>query len=73
MAFRLSVRFLSFIDQEADRALLSSMESRTPFGRMGKPEAATAAAPVSASEDGSFVNGNKRFINGDGRNYITNS
>ena len=50
--------------EEANRELIRSVEAATPLGRLGTPEEIAAAALFLASEESSFVNGVKFFVDG---------
>jgi NAD(P)-dependent dehydrogenase (short-subunit alcohol dehydrogenase family) len=50
--------------QEANRAMIASVEAATPLGRLAAPEEIAAAALFLASDESSFVNGIELFVDG---------
>ena len=51
-------------DATAQRALLDSLVTKIPLGRVGEPEEIVRAAIFLASDDASFVNGAELFVDG---------
>ena len=51
-------------DPDDQQALLDSMASLVPLGRVGEPEEVAKAALFLASDDSSYVNGSELFVDG---------
>jgi NAD(P)-dependent dehydrogenase (short-subunit alcohol dehydrogenase family) len=51
-------------DDAAARDMLREVESRTPMGRVGKPEEVAAAIAFLASDDASYVTGSELYVDG---------
>jgi NAD(P)-dependent dehydrogenase (short-subunit alcohol dehydrogenase family) len=50
--------------EDANQAMIRSVESATPLGRLADPAEVAAAALFLASDDSSFVNGSELFVDG---------
>jgi NAD(P)-dependent dehydrogenase (short-subunit alcohol dehydrogenase family) len=50
--------------EEERQAMVKSIETATPLGRLGDPDETPAAALFLASDDSSFVNGSELYVDG---------
>ena len=50
--------------EETHEEMISFVNSRTPLGRLGKPEESASAALFLASDESSFVSGSELFVDG---------
>jgi len=55
---------LAGTDPDGQQALLDTMASLVPLGRVGEPEEVAKAALFLASDDSSYVNGSELFVDG---------